>query len=348
MQAIDLHTHRAVLPFFIRQLSLTCACSIPKQSIVYEQVIKMKKWNSTRLPFYVLASSLALSGCLENKDSNNLSSSDTGTLTIAITDSPIDEASAVFLQINGLTLYDANGKQSEITFEEPKLIDVLALQGGLSETILSDYPVKAGDYAYVTFDLDLNASYVVTADGNIGLTISNQRGAISTLIDFFVNDASASAPIARFSIGEGANTNITFDFDLRKSIFQEQGSSLLSFSPAIRSVLTAQAGSISGTIDANQFNSLCVAADSAVYAFSGQNATPRDIRGTTNDPISTANIIQTQSGYAYTLAFLPVGDYTISLACNVTNDAVDTTDTLNFKSRTNVSVNTGQVSTFNF
>lgn len=308
----------------------------------------MKKWKLTRLPFYLLVSSIALSGCLEDKDSNNLGSSDTGTLTIAITDSPIDEASAVFLQINGLSLYDANGAQSEITFEEPKLIDVLALQGGLSETILSDYPVKAGDYAYVTFDLDLNASYVVTADGNRGLTLSNQRGAISTLIDFFVNDASASAPITRFSIGEGANTHITFDFDLRKSIFQEQGSSLLSFSPAIRSVLTAQAGSISGTIDANQFNSSCVAADSAVYAFSGHNATLKDIRGNTDDPISTANIVQTQSAYAYTLAFLPEGDYTITLACNTTNDAVDTTDPINFSSRANVSVNMGQVSTFNF
>lgn len=307
----------------------------------------MKTWTTFGAATCMALSLFTLSGCLENNKDSNTSGTETGLLSIAITDSPIDEASAVFLQINGLTLYDAAGAETEIHFDEAKLIDLLSLQNGVSQEILSKHPVKATDYAYITFDIDFNASYVVTPAGNIGLSLSNHRGALSTIIDFIVNDASASAPIARFSVTQDQTTHLTFDFDLRKSIFQEEGHSLLSFSPAIRSTITEQAGAISGTLSSGLFTSLCTAENSAVYAYRGTLTSLEDITGATNDPISTANIAQTSNGSEYTLAFLPEGDYTIALACNVTEDAVDLDDAIIFKARTHIKVNAGQTSESN-
>lgn len=290
---------------------------------------------------------LTLNGCIDNSNSSSASSSETGQLTIAVTDSPIDEASAVYLQINGLNLYDSTGAETEIHFDAPKLVNLLSLQNGLSQEVLSNYPIKTADYSYLTFDIDFNASYVVTPAGNIGLSLSNHRGALSTLIDFAVNDPSASAPITRFSITRDQTTHLTVDFDLRKSIFQESGNSLLSFSPAIRSTITEQAGTITGSISPSQFSGSCTADNSAVYAYTGSINTLRDITGATNDPISTANIVQTLSGYEYTLAFLPEGNYTIALACNAANDNVDRSDAINFKARTQLSVSAGQTSVSN-
>lgn len=288
-----------------------------------------------------------LSGCNGSSNGNSASSSETGLLTIAVTDSPIDEASAVYLQFNGITLYDASGAETDIHFDEPKLINLLALQNGVSQEILSNYSIKAADYSYLAFDIDFNASYVVTPAGNIGLSLSNHRGALSTIIDFVVNDTSATAPISRFSVSQDQTTHLTVDFDLRKSIFQESGSSLLSFSPAVRSTITEQAGTISGSISPSQFSTLCSADNSAVYAYTGSVNTLRDITGATNDPISTANIVQTVNGYEYTLAFLPGGNYTIALACNAASDSVDNDDSINFKARTQLSVSAGQTSVSN-
>lgn len=287
-----------------------------------------------------------LTACLDSDDDSG--SLPTGNLTVAVTDSPIDDATAVWINFLGIKLYDSNGYQTEITFEEPINVDLLSLQGSNSEEILIEFPVTAKNYSLLTFNIDFNESYMVTNEGNIALQSSNLRNAGTILQDLLINDANARLPIMPFSVTEDATTHLTFDFDLRKSIYEDGVNNIYSFSPAIRSVITEEASHISGSIDQTTYSS-CLA-DGAVYIYSGRNQSLKDIQGNSEDPFSTANIIDTGSGYTYEFGFMPAGNYTIAIACDAVNDTVDGEDEVNFysSSERNIEVIQGENSTVDF
>ena len=287
---------------------------------------------------YALAAVLSISGIAGCQHSDDSSSIPTGNLTIAVTDSPIDDATAVYISFTGLTLFASDGGQSEINFAEPEVVDLLSLQGSSSQEILSEYAIPAGEYSYATFNIDFDASYMETGAGNFTFQASNLRNAGTILKDILLNDGDAGPSIVPFSVQQGTTTHLTFDFDLRKSIFAEDVSNTLSFSPAIRSVVTNESGTIAGTLNASLFdNTNCIDTNSAVYAYSGSDETLKDIRGKSSDPITTANIT-VSAGYSYELGFLPAGNYTLALACNASEDLADEEETLTFKGKQNITV----------
>jgi hypothetical protein len=264
-----------------------------------------------------------------------------GTLTIAVTDSPIDDASEVWIEFTGLNFYDSDGFKTEVTFDDPKRINLLSLQGSASEEILVEYPVQAGDYTYVTFNIDFDQSTIVTSEGLVSL-----ESVLPDWDSFFqqlVLDDTVEPPIVPFSVAENMTTHLTFDFDLRKSIFDDGNSNIYSFSPAIRSVVTSESANISGSIDAGTYfnGTTCIAESSAIYAFSGSGKSLQDIRGTSGDPTTTSNITNTGSGYTYELGFLPAGDYTVAIACNASNDTPNQIDPMLFNGKQTITVTQG-------
>ncbi|MBV1871277.1 MAG: DUF4382 domain-containing protein [Gammaproteobacteria bacterium] len=272
---------------------------------------------------FTLATVLTISGMAGCQHSDDSTSVPTGNLTIAVTDSPIDDATAVYISFTGLTLFASDGGKSEINFAEPKVVDLLSLQGNSSQEILSEYAIPTGEYSYATFDIDFDASYMETSTGDFTFQASNLRNAGTILKDILLNDGDAGPSIAPFSVQQDATTHLTFDFDLRKSIFAEDVSNVLSFSPAIRSVVTNESGTIAGTLNASLFDNLvCIDTSSAVYAYSGSNEALKDIRGKSSDPISTANIT-VSAGRSYEIGFLPAGNYTLAVACNASGDLAD-------------------------
>ena len=296
---------------------------------------------NTSLTLTALIVMASILGCQENEGS----STPTGSITIAVTDSPIGDASAVFVQFTGLKLYNMDGSRTEITFDEPKRVDLLSLQGSLSEEVLTEYSIPAGDYSHITFDIDFDASYLETAAETFNFELSNLRSAGSILKDILIYDADAGSSIVPFSIQEGLTTDLTFDFDLRKSIFSEDTSNTYSFSPAIRSVLTNEAGNIAGNVTSIPSN--CVLENSAIYAYSGRNQTLKDIRGHSSDPISTSSI-DTDNGNSYELGFLHNGDYTLAIACDAADDAVNEDDMLSFEGKQNITVVAGETTNHDF
>jgi len=282
-----------------------------------------------------LITAISLTAC-QGSDSNNMPM---GSVTIAVTDSPIDDASAVWIQFVGLNFYGADGYKKEVTFDEPKLVDLLSLQGSLSEEILTEYALPVGGYSYATFDIDFNTSSIVI--NGTSYPLQPDFGDWDTFFKQFVLDSSVEPPIAPFTIEENLTTHLTFDFDLRKSIFDDGSSNIYSFSPAIRSVVTNESGSISGRIDGGEYVG-CVDENTAIYAYSGRNQSPQDIRGTSGDPLSTSNITVTDSGYTYELGFLPAGDYTVAIACNASSDTADLTEDIDFEGKQNIIVGEGK------
>lgn len=291
-----------------------------------------------------LITSISLTACQDqDNDSSNIPM---GSVTVAVTDSPIDDASAVWIQFVGLTFYSVNGDQTQIILDEPKLINLLSLQGSLSEEVLSGHTLPAGDYSYAIFDIDFNASSLIINETTYSLQPS--FGDWDTFFKQLVLGSSAEPPIVPFTIEEGLTTHLTFDFDLRKSIFDDGNSNIYSFSPAIRSVVTNESGNIAGSIAETHFGVDCVAENTAIYAFSGKNQALKDIRGTSGDPFSTSNIANTGSSYTYELGFMPDGDYTLAIACNASDDTANLTENIEFRGKQSIILNQGETLIANF
>ena len=98
--------------------------------------------------------------------------------------------------------------------------------------------------------------------------------------------------------------------------------------PVLRLVDNIQVGTIAGTFEPLTLNGITACANKApvVYLYSGSGVTPDDLfnpidGGTdtmpTVDPLVTATAaLNTASQYAYRIAFVPVGTYTVAFTCN--------------------------------
>lgn len=61
---------------------------------------------------------------------------DTGSVSVGVTDAPVDGATNVWVEFTGVTLKHKHEGKGEISFDftTPRVIDLLALQGDASET----------------------------------------------------------------------------------------------------------------------------------------------------------------------------------------------------------------------
>jgi hypothetical protein len=106
---------------------------------------------------------LALGGCDDD--------SGTGKLSLAITDAPVDGATAVVVQFTGVEVKPAEGSARSFTFDAPRQIDLLALTGTDSELLLDEVEVPAGRYNWVRLAVDADEdgvtdSYIDLDDGS--------------------------------------------------------------------------------------------------------------------------------------------------------------------------------------
>ncbi|MBI5183443.1 MAG: DUF4382 domain-containing protein, partial [Nitrospinae bacterium] len=90
---------------------------------------------------------LSLTGCGsdEGKDISM------GSLSLNITDAPVDGAISVVINFTGVGIKPAKGEELNINFDQPRHIDLLELNGGdgHSEILLNGYPLPAGHYNWI-------------------------------------------------------------------------------------------------------------------------------------------------------------------------------------------------------
>ncbi|HET9679320.1 MAG TPA: DUF4382 domain-containing protein, partial [Gammaproteobacteria bacterium] len=95
-----------------------------------------------------IVASLSLAACNDDDDNGNMANA-TGKMTLAVTDAPIDTATSVVVQFNGVEVKPKSGSSVSFDYEEPRSIDLLALQGGDFELLLEDETVPAGEYNWI-------------------------------------------------------------------------------------------------------------------------------------------------------------------------------------------------------
>lgn len=169
-----------------------------------------------------------------------------GTLKISITDAPIDadQVKAVNLTITNVQgLQNGNWKAFK-NFEQPVGVNLLAYTGGKS-ILLIDQFATPGEFSSIKLTLNM-------ANRNSSLIISPQSNVVfknGTSAPIYMPEGKAPEVILEKSVGVHSRgvTDITLDFDLRKSIrINETGEYI--FDPVVRFIETKKAGHIKAIV----------------------------------------------------------------------------------------------------
>jgi hypothetical protein len=258
----------------------------------------------------------------------------TGQITVGVTDSPVDYAEAVVVQFTGVELKPKEGAPFSIDFTEPKTIDLRALEGEDRVLLLDGEEVPAGEYTWmrlkVVADPDVAGDSWVTIDGadcELRIPSGDERGL---------------QLIRGFTVGVGAITDFTVDFNLRHSVIRPPGQTTevpvcdgqaYMLKPVLRVVDNLEVGTISGTVDPTFAGEQCGTTTTGpypgnVYLFGPVTetnlGTPDDSDGiwddpNGDDPIATAMV--DENTLSYTIGFVPAGSYRVAYTCD--NDEPD-------------------------
>lgn len=295
----------------------------------------------THFKLALCAVAFAISGCGSEMP-------DKGTLTVAVTDAPVDSALQVVVFFAAVEIKPADGPSFTVDVNDQ--IDLLALAGGGSEIILNNIELDAGHYNWIRLEVNAEAtlmdSFIELDDGSIhSLFIPS-------------GDQTGLKLIGGFDVPAGGNASFTLDFDLRKSVHNPIG--LVPdyiLRPTVKMIKTGiggdPVGGIGGTVGSNLiFNELCTGTSGdAVYVFAGANSNIDDVDGIDPDPVDSALVtLDTASGdFVYLIDNLAVGEYTIAFTCDAQFDDPATDDDITFLGGTfNITVEDGIIKEQNF
>ncbi|MEZ4973345.1 MAG: DUF4382 domain-containing protein [Cyclobacteriaceae bacterium] len=187
----------------------------------------MRKWI-----FFVVVGLLA--GC----DAEGLK----GTLKIAITDSPVDaknvrDVNIVITNIEGMQ--DGTWKSFR-NFEQPIGVNLLDYIGDRSVLLIDQFS-NPGEYSSIRIKLNMasrNSSLIVNPQSNIVFSDGSST-------PLYMPEGTAHEIILDYKLGISSRgiTNLTLDFDARKSIRKNENGEFI-LSPVIRIVDTNNAGHI--------------------------------------------------------------------------------------------------------
>jgi hypothetical protein len=278
----------------------------------------------------------------------------TGTLSLQIADGAVDSAEHVYVQFSGLELQAAGGGRTTLYYCQdpadptktilsqvpcttppaPKKLDLLALSGGLAETLLDDFTLPAGHYAWIRLMVDTAGtrdSYIVVGGVEHELVIPS-------------GDETGLKLNRGFNVPDGGSADFTVDFDLRKSV-HVTGTGEYLLRPTLRLADNTLAGAIAGTVNAALVPAGCTP---AVYVFEGASVTPDDIDGTAPEPVTTATVKLDSGVYKYKAAFLEAGSYTVAYTCQAALDDPAVNDALVFSGTATVAVAAKTTTTHDF
>jgi hypothetical protein len=282
----------------------------------------------------LVLAAVSSSGCGGGSDPN------TGSLSLSLTDAPVDAASSVVVAFTGIELHRSDGTTVSVNFGttngQPtiKSIDLMKLQNGVTGILTQGAAVPAGDYEWMRLK--------VLADKN------SQGESYITLLTgeqfplWIPSGAETGLKLVRpFTVAQGSTTRLVIDFDLRKSVTAPPGQDpnyLLK--PALRLLDELQVGKITANIDLSALAAAQLGAGAAIsscmaglYLYSGGSAVPDDQDGDAtddggSDPVLYQPIVYdgVNTNVSVTIPFIEVGSYTLAATCDFHIDAPETND----------------------
>ncbi len=244
----------------------------------------------------------ALAACGGDDSSSGIGAGETGSVSVGLTDAPVDSAQEVNIEVTALVLQPADGERRRFELEFPEPINLLAFQGGAFETLITDEEVPAGSYNWMRIELGDDNTILLDDGSSHILTTPSARG----------------VQTSGFTVPAGGEVSFTIDFDVRKSLVDPVGQDGYRLKPVLRLVDNSEVGTIEGTVAGELISQECGDALTPefagnVYVHEGTGVEPDDI-GSGNEPL-VAVPVKENSTYTYTAAFIPAGDYTVSYTC---------------------------------
>lgn len=315
---------------------------------------------------WTLAAAAALSTLASGCGSGSSGASgdaDRGMISIAVTDAPVDDASAVVIAMTELELKPAGGEAFSVPVTgAPRELDLTDFTDGASATIVEDEDVPAGGYDWMRIHIDESASYIqLESDGAMYPLVVPSSGQTGFKL------------VSGFTVPVNGSATYMLDFDVRKSVVEPPGLAgpngeprRFVLKPAVRIMNAAETGAVEGVVDASLVdvnNERCLAADppltgNAVYVFEGLDTVPDDVADEETDeaaPPLTSDIVEmndTTGEFEYHLMFLRPGPYTLAFTCSGTADGAGDDDYpapsdsgFDFDATINVEVVSGEVKT---
>jgi len=258
-----------------------------------------------------------------------------GSLTVNMTDAPVDGATSVVVAFTGIDLQRSDGTSTSITFSTTKFIDLLKLQNGATGALTQGASVPAGNYDWMRLKVladknSQNESYITLTDG--------------TQYPLYIPSGAETGLklVHSFTVAQGSTTNLVIEFDLRKSITAPPGQDPnYILKPALRLADQLQVGTIQANVDLAALTATQLGSSTPVstckgglYLFSGAAAVPDDADGDTTDDGGSDPVVYlpiaydgTNTNVSLTIPFVEVGAYTLAATCNFDVDAApDTND----------------------
>lgn len=273
-----------------------------------------------------------LSACNDDDAAN-------GQLSLAVTDAPVDNATSVVVEFTGVEIMGPGGRTT-FDFDEVRTIDLMDLQGSLSEPLIENETVVAGQYQWIR--LMVNAE-PATLDSYIELDDGTQHS-------LFVPSGAQTGLklVGGFSVAANSTSDFTIDFDLRKSVtLPMSGNADYVLRPALRLIDNLEAGTIAGSVEAGLVTESC---NPGVYLFAGADVTPDDEDANEPNPLTSAmpELNNETGNYDYEIGFVTAGEYTITFTCAADTDQPESDDDIAFSNTQNVTVAAAETTTVDF
>lgn len=246
--------------------------------------------------------------------------SNSGEVQVKITDAPSDDAS-----IEGVFITVAEVKvdgESYNGFQGKKTIDIQAYQNGQTK-VLGLAELEAKSYSNITLVLDMEEDENGNAPGCYVARTNNTKDDLRANGESTIEITSQKS----FEVAEDIRSSIVLDFDLRKSLQYESGSSnensysfvsQAEINTAVRIVSENNSGSIRGSFSTTGNAN---ADKIIVYAYkkgSFNRETETQAQGSGQilfkNAISSTSAVQSSGNYSYDLSFLEEGEYEICTA----------------------------------
>lgn len=244
----------------------------------------------------------------------------TGTLSMSVTDAPVDEAYAVVIAMTEFEFKPAEGPAFRIAVTEAgRELNLLAFSNGEAALVIDGEEVPAGDYEWLRIYFDEAASYVVLEEGGGTYPLFIPSGA-----------QTGFKLVSGFTVPANDSVAYMLDFDLRKSLRSPPGlggrfgeDRMFLLRPTVRIMNVAETGGVWGVVaDAllamNNDEASC-AGGNAVYAFEGLNVDPLGA-GALPLVSDIVELDETEGWHEYRLAYLMPGDYTLAFTCSASAD----------------------------
>jgi Domain of unknown function (DUF4382) len=237
-----------------------------------------------------------------------------GSLTISITDSPVDadSVSSVNLYITNIEGNVGGSWKSLRSFDQAAGIDLLSYSGGNSYTLVDSY-IDPGSFSQLRLSLNfanLTSNLILSPQCNVAF-INGRTKPI-----YYVDPTTSVIIITQgMNVTARGITDYTFDIDVRKSLTVDSQGNFI-FNPVIRGVATALTGQIQGVISNYSATSRLVAYAYTSGSYADSEATaPGPGKVMFPNAITAFKVNQGKFG----LGFLEAGTYDVIYASNSSN-----------------------------